>query len=70
MLKFQNRTQHSVHWTLGILRHFRAFFWLQVFLLSNKVHARPSTDNASRCVARQRKLSIPFPTAQVYETKQ
>jgi hypothetical protein len=20
-----------VHWTLGILRHFQAFFWLRVF---------------------------------------
>jgi len=23
--------QQSVHWTLGILRDFRAFFWLRVF---------------------------------------
>jgi hypothetical protein len=25
------RTQQSVHWTLGILRRFRVFFWLRVF---------------------------------------
>jgi len=26
-----NGTQHSVHWTLGILRHFQAFSSLRVF---------------------------------------
>jgi len=26
--------QQSVHWTLGILRDFQAFFWLRVFSTS------------------------------------
>jgi hypothetical protein len=37
-----------MHWTLGILRHFRVFFWLRVFLLPNIVHAHPSASNANR----------------------
>jgi len=27
----QKVAQQSVHWTLGILAHFQAFFWLRVF---------------------------------------
>jgi len=31
--------QQSVHWTLGILRHFQAFFWLRVFpVMQNGQH--------------------------------
>ena len=34
----------DVHWTGGILQHFRAFrvAWLRVFLLPGRVHVRPS----------------------------
>ena len=29
--QYQKRTQQSVHWTLGIPRHFQAFCWLRIF---------------------------------------
>lgn len=44
----QKRAQHSVHWTLGILRHFRAFPGFEYFLLPNIVHACPQAGNANR----------------------
>jgi len=31
-----------VHWTLGILHGFQAFFRLEFFLFPNRIHARPS----------------------------
>jgi len=37
-----------VHWTLGILQHFRAFSSLRVFsVLPSRVHACPSAGNAA-----------------------
>jgi len=29
--QIEKAAQHSVHWTLGILPHFQAYFWLRVF---------------------------------------
>ena len=40
--------QQSVHWTLGILRRFRAFSGFGFSLLPSRVHARPSASNANR----------------------
>jgi hypothetical protein len=40
-----NATQQSVHWTLGILPHFQAFFWLRVFSAPGPL---PSASNANR----------------------
>src|SRR5262245_5461995 len=34
--------QHSVQWTAGIRRRFRAVFWLRFSLLPSIVHARPT----------------------------
>jgi hypothetical protein len=52
--------QHRVHWTLGIRRHFQAFFWLRVFLLPSRVHARPPAGNAHRWAAEEQCVSLFF----------
>jgi hypothetical protein len=37
-----------MHWTLGILPHFQAFFWLRVIPAPKQNPARPTTTNANR----------------------
>jgi hypothetical protein len=41
--KTSQATQNSVHWTLGILRHFQAFFWLRVFSASKHCPHPPTS---------------------------
>jgi len=46
--KWSARRHYVVHWTLGILRHFRVFFWLRVFSAPNRIQSRSSASNANR----------------------
>jgi len=43
--------QHRVHWTLGILPHFGAFFWLQVFSTS-QAETTPASAPVTQTVRR------------------
>jgi len=53
LLKFTTgrSAQQSVHWTLGIPRHFKHFSGFKLSLLPSRVHARPSASNAIRWAA-------------------
>jgi len=45
----KNRTQQSVHPTLGILARFQAFFYASAFFpVGRRPAARPSAGNANR----------------------
>jgi len=47
-----------VHWTLGILPHFRAFSWLRVFPALKQNPPRPSASNANRWASGHVKFKI------------
>jgi hypothetical protein len=61
--QIQNRlaksAQQSVHWTLGILRHFQAFFWLQFFSCS-QAESTPAPAPVTQAVGLSRKYAAPL----------
>ena len=53
-------SQQSVQWTVGILRHFRAFFYTRTESCSwSFIYARPTATNANRWLASQRANAKP-----------
>ena len=53
LVKHEAHLHAEVHLTCGSRRHFWAFSGFELFLLSERVHARPSAGNANRWAGEQ-----------------